>query len=70
MEGASLELIELYDALERQPSSVGIHESILKLWIRLGDNGTKSPFVTSSFLEPDSSDGSLQMRHRELRLIL
>lgn len=41
MDGGAIELIELYDALEHQPTSIEVHESLLALWERLGDNGNK-----------------------------
>jgi hypothetical protein len=52
VEGGELELIELYDALEQQPSSVKVHEKLLKIWEKLGDNGTDPRLLYyASFIE-------------------
>jgi hypothetical protein len=35
-------LASLYDALERQPSSVYIHERLFEVWNELGDEGNEA----------------------------
>lgn len=39
MDEASHVLIDLYEALERQPSNALLHERLLEVWIELGDQG-------------------------------
>lgn len=33
-------LVNLYDSLEQDPSSVEIHEQLLEVWKKRGDKGT------------------------------
>jgi hypothetical protein len=44
MDGEAHVLVSLYAALDQQPSSVYIHESLLKIWDELGDEGNE-PFA-------------------------
>jgi hypothetical protein len=39
------QLIDLYDALERQPSDVYIHEMLLKVWESLGEESNKASLI-------------------------
>jgi hypothetical protein len=42
MDGETHMLISLYDALDEQPSSVYIHERLLRVWEELGDEGNEA----------------------------
>ena len=42
MDGEDHVLESLYAALDQQPSSVHIHESLLEVWSELGDEGNKA----------------------------
>jgi hypothetical protein len=35
-------LVELYNALEREPSSVYVHERLLEVWQELGDESNEA----------------------------
>ena len=38
-------LVDLYNALDQQPSSVYIHERLLEVWKEIGDEGKRICFV-------------------------
>ena len=40
LDGETHVLASLYDALDREPSSVYIHERLLEVWKELGDEGS------------------------------
>jgi hypothetical protein len=52
MDGETHVLVSLYAALDQQPSSVNIHESLLKVWDKLGDEGNEALLYSILLISP------------------
>lgn len=50
MDGETHLLVDLYNALDRDPSSVDIHERLLEVWKELGDKSNET--LLHSILPP------------------
>ncbi|KAF4625146.1 hypothetical protein G7Y89_g13023 [Cudoniella acicularis] len=65
-DGEVVELIELYEALDEQPSSVEVHENLLKVWERFGDKDMASGIASAlTAIDPSNQAARRYLQNRQ-----